>query len=492
MAGAGSIFKRIFGGAVKEAGEEAAERAGREAAERVGREAAERAAREAAEKTARETAERTARETAEKVARGKSWSGSTYVARGHDALVARAAMAKAAGHPLASAAYSSMAGTMRSTRMAAGIATTGTIAFLLGDAATGQALSRGLGNATLAAADVVKEISPELAAKLREAAPAIAKAGVQLLEMPYNSAKAYISQVAGLDPNDPMTGAATRALLGSPVSALLESQGYNVSAESLVDIYEEAEKHENPGAYIAERLKNDFGVPAEVTAGLHGNASDAVRAGAEVARDAAGNAIDSAGNALDAASLANFAKDPEKAWEKMQEFAANNPALKRTMEFANQNPLLKWGMMAGFGLGALGGGSPASRLASGIRGALIFGLMADLIGFFWGKPSMIINGIGQMMSKSNAAPATASPAPSPSPAPAVTPAPNAAEPATAAAQPAIKSNFTAQANPPAAPELSANQQAFRGAGQPAAPTAPAAPVQNDYNRGHLVYAPSTM
>lgn len=208
-----------------------------------------------------------------------------------------------------------------------------------------------------------------------------------------------------------------------------------------------------------------------------------------------------AGDAMDALQLGNAIRDPAAAWNKLREAAANNPTMKRAMDLADQNPFLKWGLIGGFGLGVLGEGSPAERLGRGIKGALIMGVMADLIGFFWGKPSFIMSTIGNMMSKSSGPQTTLSEGmeralkDSPTTAPAATGPAATAAPAQAQtpAQPAIKSNFTAQASPPAAPELSANQQAFRGAVQPAAaPTVPAAPVQNDYNKGHLVYAPSTM
>jgi hypothetical protein len=221
----------------------------------------------------------------------------------------------------------------------------------------------------------------------------------------------------------------------------------------------------------------------------------------------AGTVADTAQGALDSVSLANALRNPEQAWNKLKEFAATNPTMQRAMEIGEQNPFLKWGLIGGFAMGALGSGTPMERISNGIKQALFLGIMLDLLGGLFGKPSFIMGSLGNMISGRSStpqptltqgmerelgitptAPAAATSVPATDPG---------ADPLTtipAATTPAAPANitpvFSAQAQQPAQPDLSANQQAFKSAGQPATPTAPN--FSDLHQRQNLVYAPSTM
>lgn len=221
----------------------------------------------------------------------------------------------------------------------------------------------------------------------------------------------------------------------------------------------------------------------------------------------ADTAQNTAEGALDSVSLANALRNPEQAWNSLRQFAATNPTMQRAMEIGEQNPFLKWGLIGGFAMGALGNGTPMERISNGLKQALFLGIMLDLLGGLFGKPSLIMGTVGNMMSGRSstpqptltqgmerelgitpAAPAAATTAPATDPG---------ADPLTtipAATTPAAPANitpvFSAQAQQPAQPDLSSNQQAFKSAGQPATPPAPN--FSDLHQRQNLVYAPSTM
>ncbi|MGZ9109411.1 MAG: hypothetical protein ACXW4B_11395 [Micavibrio sp.] len=219
---------------------------------------------------------------------------------------------------------------------------------------------------------------------------------------------------------------------------------------------------------------------------------------------AAGTAADTAQSALDSVSLANAMRNPEQAWNSLQQFAANNPTMRRAMEIGEQNPFLKWGLIGGFAMGALSNGTPLERISNGLKSALMFGVMLDLLGGLFGKPSLIMGGIGNMLSGRSSTPqptltegmerelgitptapgATSGATPGTTPTatvPGADPLTTIPEATTATAPANITSNFTAQAKPPVQPNLSANQQAWNSAGQqPATPTTTLiAPATND-------------
>lgn len=226
------------------------------------------------------------------MARRNTWAGSTYVSRAHDGLTARAALASEQGRTMVAAGYESMAMTMRTARaVSSGVVAAGA-SYLVADYASGEALSRGLAQATQALADSIREYSPEMADMLiNDVAPAVAAAGVGILEQSYSSTKAYLGELTGLGADDPMVAVLADTYTSGPVAAALHAQGYEVDPVRLAEIYRESEGQENPGAFVTQKLQEEYDVPPQLMAGMQGYKPEtpaaAVDAAADVATDAA-------------------------------------------------------------------------------------------------------------------------------------------------------------------------------------------------------------
>lgn len=178
--------------------------------------------------------------------------------------------------------------------------------------------------------------------------------------------------------------------------------------------------------------------------------------------------------------------------------------MQKALDIAEQNPALKWGLIGGFALGAAGeANSPGQRIANGLKSAMIFGFLMDLMGALFGKPSLIISTIrGTTIDPAkNPAGATVVPAPAAA-APGVTPEvkPEAAAPAPAATAtgPApLKGTFSERAAMPVPenqPDPASTSHAFRNAtlNTTVPVVAAPAPAANDRNYNQPVYMPSSM
>jgi hypothetical protein len=232
------------------------------------------AARETAEATVRaadNAAAKSVEDLSSTMVRRRTWAGSEYVARTHDGLTARAAYAAEHGNTVKALAYESMAFSMRATRAVTSGAVTLGATYLITDYATGEALSRGLAEGTRALADSIREYSPEMADMLvNKVAPAVAGLGVGILQQSYKSTKAYLGELTGLGADDPMVSMMADTYTSGPVAAALHSQGYEIDPVRLAEIYRESENQENPGAFVAQKLQEEYNVPPEIMAGLQG------------------------------------------------------------------------------------------------------------------------------------------------------------------------------------------------------------------------------
>lgn len=231
---------------------------------------------------------------------------------------------------------------------------------------------------------------------------------------------------------------------------------------------------------------------------------DRLSAAAANATGRAGEIRDEAEEKLEGLNFAAMMKDPSKAMESLRTFAKDNPAMQKALDIAEQNPALKWGLIGGFALGAAGeANSPGQRIANGLKSAMIFGFLMDLMGALFGKPSLIISTIrGTTIDPAkNPAGATVVPAPAAA-APGVTPEvkPEAAAPAPAATAtgPApLKGTFSERAAMPVPenqPDPASTSHAFRNAtlNTTVPVVAAPAPAANDRNYNQPVYMPSSM
>ena len=82
-------------------------------------------------------------------------------------------------------------------------------------------------------------------------------------------------------------------------------------------------------------------------------------------------------------------KNPSESWAKFKEAGKTHPQMGALVELGETYPGMKYGLMFGaaFG-GVLGGGN---RLASALRGAMLFAVILDLFGALQGKKSMIVD-----------------------------------------------------------------------------------------------------
>jgi|GEM_PF-5803954 hypothetical protein len=217
------------------------------------------------------------------------------------------------------------------------------------------------------------------------------------------------------------------------------------------------------------------------------------------ARDRAGDIRDQAEESLEALNIAAMLKDPAKAMTALRGFAQDNPAMQKALDIAEQNPMLKWGLIGGFALGAAGDArSPGQRVANGLKSAMIFGVLLDLMGALFGKPSLIVSGVRSAMNNNNDqnpagatfVPAPAAPGTEPNAQP-TTAAPTATGPAP------LKGNFAERAAPPAPeaqPDPASTSHAFRNATlNTTAPVVSApVPAANDPDYRRSIYMPSSM
>lgn len=229
---------------------------------------------------------------------------------------------------------------------------------------------------------------------------------------------------------------------------------------------------------------------------------DRLSAAAAGAKDRAGDIKDEAEEKLEGLNFAAMMKDPSKAMASLRTFAKDNPTMQKALDIAEQNPALKWGLIGGFALGAAGDArSPGQRVANGLKSAMIFGVLMDLMGALFGKPSMIISTIrGTTIDPAkNPAGATVVPAPAAA-APGVTPEakPAATAPAPAATGPApLKGNFSEKAALPVPenqPDPASTSHKFNNATLNTTAPVIAAPVPaaNDRNYNQPIYMPSSM
>lgn len=217
------------------------------------------------------------------------------------------------------------------------------------------------------------------------------------------------------------------------------------------------------------------------------------------ARDRAGDIRDQAEESLEALNITAMMKDPAKAMTALRGFAKDNPAMQKALDIAEQNPMLKWGLIGGFALGAAGDArSPGQRVANGLKSAMIFGVLLDLMGALFGKPSLIISGVRSAMNNNNAQnPAGATFVPAPA-APGVTPEEKPAAAAPTATGPApLKGNFSERAALPVPenqPDPASTSHAFRNATlNTTAPVVSApVPAANDPDYRRSIYMPSSM
>lgn len=94
--------------------------------------------------------------------------------------------------------------------------------------------------------------------------------------------------------------------------------------------------------------------------------------------------------------------DPKAAWDKVKLAAEKNPQLKKLVEIGEDHPYMKYGIMAGMAYGALT--NEGNRLGGAIKGALVFGILADLIGTLFSQKSFILDKIKEIRDSNNAVP----------------------------------------------------------------------------------------
>lgn len=317
--------------------------------------------------------------------------------------------------------------------------------------------------------------------------------------------RAYAS-ATGTDPE--AAGESVAQMLDNPVVRMV-APGWVRNVAHVNDASNAVQAATNPNAPGAD------GIALATADGSAPSAGDRLAGAASQARDMAGEVKDQAADSLAALDVASMMKDPAKAMASLREFAKDNPAMQKALDIAEQNPMLKWGLIGGFALGAAGDArSPGQRIANGLKTALVLGVMLDLMGALFGKPSLIVASVRDAMSNNNGqnpagakfvpAPAAPGAAPNASPdaSPEATPpavAPAATAPATAAPT-SLKGNFATQAAAPApdaTPDPASTSFAFKNATlnttTPVAVTAtPVAPAANDPDYRRSIYMPSSM
>lgn len=98
------------------------------------------------------------------------------------------------------------------------------------------------------------------------------------------------------------------------------------------------------------------------------------------------------------------------AWDKVKLAADKNPQLKKLVEIGEQHPYMKYGIMAGMAYGALT--NEGNRLGGAIKGAMLFGILGDLIGALFGQKSFILDKIKEIRDSNSAVPGFETPRPS--------------------------------------------------------------------------------
>lgn len=108
--------------------------------------------------------------------------------------------------------------------------------------------------------------------------------------------------------------------------------------------------------------------------------------------------------------IASMMSDPKAAWDKVKLAADKNPQLKKLVEIGEQHPYMKYGIMAGMAYGALT--NEGNRLGGAIKGAMLFGILGDLIGALFGQKSFILDKIKEIRNSNSAVPGFETPRPS--------------------------------------------------------------------------------
>ncbi|MBI2234606.1 MAG: hypothetical protein HYU57_06430 [Micavibrio aeruginosavorus] len=179
-------------------------------------------------------------------------------------------------------------------------------------------------------------------------------------------------------------------------------------------------RHAVTGAKIADKVNNkDANGPAPAA----GDGTMTQVPGQTLAERAQG-AVDKAREVKDAAEekllgdldIPSMMADPKAAWDKVKLAAEKNPQLKKLVEIGENHPYMKYGIMAGMAYGALT--NEGNRLAGAIKGALIFGILGDLIGTLFGQKSFVLDKIREIRNSNSAVPGFETPRPSTHAAPA--------------------------------------------------------------------------
>lgn len=113
---------------------------------------------------------------------------------------------------------------------------------------------------------------------------------------------------------------------------------------------------------------------------------------------------------LDGLDLSTMMSDPQAAWDKVKQAADKNPQLKKLVEIGDQHPYMKYGIMGGLAYGALT--NEHNRVAGAIKGAMLFGIIGDLIGALFGQKSFILDKIKEIRNSNGAVPGFETPRPS--------------------------------------------------------------------------------